>query len=191
MYISALKSCDYSNSNNNKNKNPSFKMLVTDYSANRLIKQLPHEDRVEIKNIRKRLSKTKFWDLHVSATEGYKNFIFRFVNKYHPERVIKNDINPYKIEGNEISIYTINSGNRSELSYVDVLTYNTKKEAEKLYERHKVLMDEAVKKHWILSPLENLLDRENKLNMLDRALVLANKVKTIDTLAKTKEIIGI
>lgn len=189
MHINAVKSYDC---NNHTTKNqPSFRMLKTDYSAGSLIKKLSPSDRLKFDNIRKEVSKTKKWDLHLSATgrKDKKSFIFRFVNKKNQNEVIKNNFYPYKLEDNKIHIYTINSGQYENLSTVDVLTYKTKETAEELYSEHKRLQDEHFKKHWLLSPIENLIDRVNKLNILEKAYEFSDSKtgrKVLDTKAETK-----
>lgn len=193
MQISAVSSYDYSCRANQKQ--PSFKMLRTDYSAGNLIKKLSAADKLEVKNIRKSLEKTKHWDLYLHAVgrKHKKNFTFRFVNKNNSDNVIRNNFNPYKLENNQIYIYTINSGKNENISTVDILSYETKEIAEELYNKYLELVDKHFKKHWVLSPIENLRDRVLKLQMLEKAYKFdssQNNKTIINTTAGTKPFIS-
>ena len=53
--------------NNKYNNTPSFKSLIIDQSALNILKQLSKEDTFELQKIKKRLSKTKFWDMKISS----------------------------------------------------------------------------------------------------------------------------
>lgn len=194
MHISAINV--YCNTNYKKdNYQPNFQKLIVDNFALRVVKKMSKEDKVEFQNIKKRLSKTKYWDLSISAAgEKFKNFVFKFINKKDPKASINDTIYPYNLENDTIHIYTIDykNGNNTQ-NIVEALKYENAEKAKQIYndylENNKISMN----KHWILTPLENLISREKQLNMLEEAyknMGRSERHNVLNTHCQTKDTVG-
>jgi hypothetical protein len=183
---------NYTPQNNNQ---PSFGKLIKHYSALKVIAKMSAKDKAEFKEIEQRLSKTKFWDLKILGTgKKIKNFIFEFVNK-KDNSVIKNSIFPYDIKDNIIRFYTIApAGDKyNSMDTVGTLKFKSAQRANAIHEEYATNVAQSSDKHWVLSPLENLKNREIQLNMLEEASLNMGNIETVFTNSKmlsTKNTIG-
>lgn len=174
-------------------KNPNFGKLIKDKSALRIIQKMSKEDVVELNKIEKRLSKTKLWDLKIFDSGNNDAFRFKFMHKTNQHGSIDDAIYPYNIQDNKLQIYSIIHGKEQgmdSVSIIETLVFKSAKIANKLYSKHKAYVEEANKKHWLLTPIENLKNRELQLQMLEQGYQYGQKGNFVNTEYKTKNTIG-
>jgi hypothetical protein len=120
--------------------------------------------------------------------------MFEFVNK-KDNSVIKNSIFPYDREDNIIHFYTIApAGDKyNSMDTIGTLKFKSAQRANDIYEEYAINAAKSSDKHWVLSPLENLKNREIQLNMLEEASLSMGNIETVFTNSKmfsTKNTIG-
>lgn len=172
-----------------------FTAIRTDRYARRVINHMPAGDIAEFNQIKESLSKTKHWDLKLSGTgRDFKNFIFSFVNKEKKGRTILDNITPYMHKNDSIVAYTtIKQKEGFAINTVETLKYNSPETAKTLFDTYEQNCIEAVKKHWVLTPLENLKNHVIQLKMLEEATqnsFINNRSSFVNSLITTKDYIG-
>ena len=181
--------------NNKYNNPPSFKSLIVDRSALNIIKQLSKEDTFEFQKIKKRLSKTKFWDMKISSVRNkFEELKFHFINKKSNNDIITDGIYPYNINGKNIKFYTIIYGpENTSLNAVNTLRFNSEKRAQELFDTHKQNIQYMVNKHYNVLPIEKIKMKEVELQMLEESaqhIYRLNDNRLISTEFRTKMTIG-
>ena len=192
MHISAIDSNYNTNCPNNKNQN--FGRLIKDKSVLPILHNMSETDKIEFKKIEKRLSKTKFWDMKISAIgDKVKDLKFHFINKKHKHGVITDGIYPYRRDDNTISIYSIIYGPENvSQNLVEDLKFSSKKRASEVFEKYSENRNMIINKRYNLTPLEKIKSKEIELKMLEegyRNIHKNSKVfKSVDK--QTKNFIG-
>ena len=80
MHINAINNSYNNGCQNNKNQN--FGRLIKDKSFLPILNKMSETDKIEFKKIEKKLSKTKFWDMKISAIGNkFDELKFHFINK--------------------------------------------------------------------------------------------------------------
>lgn len=181
--------------NNKYNNPPSFKSLIVDRSALNIIKQLSKEDTFEFQKIKKRLSKTKFWDMKISSVRNkFEELKFHFINKKSNNDIITDGIYPYDSEGNNIKIYSIVYGpENTSFNTIETLKFNTEKRAKELYDTHKQNIQYMINRNYNLRPIESIKMKEVELQMLEESaqhIYRLNDNRLISTEFRTKTTIG-
>jgi len=192
MHVNAINNY---NVNNKYNNTPSFKSLIIDKSASKVIEQLSKEDVFEFQQIEKRLSKTKFWDMKISSIGNkFEELKFYFINKKSPRNVITDGIYPYDNRGKNIRFYTIVYGpENTSFSTVETLKFNSEKRAKDLFDTHKQNIQYISNRQYNLRPIERIKFKETELQMLEESAENAQKNQDqtlIDTNIRTKRTIG-
>lgn len=193
MYISPINS-SYATQNNN-HKQISFRKLIVDKSASSIIKNMSEKDTVEFKKIKKRLSKTKFWDMKISNIgHNFEEFHFEFIEKKNNSGIITNGIYPYNKKDNTIQVYSIIYGPKNITeNIIKTLRYESKERADSIYAKYSQNLEESRLKNYQLTPIETLKNKEFELNMLEEASCYApknDKYDKVNTKIKTKNVIG-
>lgn len=181
--------------NNKYNNTPSFKSLIIDQSALNILKQLSKEDTFELQKIKKRLSKTKFWDMKISSIGNkFEELKFHFINKKSPQNVITDGIYPYDNQGKNIKFYTIIYGpENTSFSTVETLKFNSEKRAKELFDTHKQNVQYITNRHYNIPPIERIKIKETELQMLEESAQHAKKTQNktlISTEIVTKKNVG-
>lgn len=143
MHINAISG----NDKFKKYNNTTFNGLIKEQSALPIIESMSDVDKLELKQIEKRLAKTKFWDMKISSIgNAFKEFKFKFINKKNGNNVITDGIYPYNRNGKTISFYSIIYGpENTSLSTVETLRFKSEKRAEELYDKyHKMLYMQGI-----------------------------------------------
>lgn len=192
MHVNAINNY---NVNNKYNNAPSFKSLIIDKSASKVIEQLSKEDVFEFQQIEKRLSKTKFWDMKISSIGNkFEELKFYFINKKSPRNVITDGIYSYDNRGKNIRFYTIVYGpENTSFSTVETLKFNSEKRAKDLFDTHKQNIQYISNRQYNLRPIERIKFKETELQMLEESAENAQKNQDqtlIDTNIRTKRTIG-
>lgn len=181
--------------NNKYNNTPSFKSLIIEKSASNIIKQLSKEDTLELQEIKKRLSKTKFWDMKISSVRNkFEELKFHFIGKKNDNDIITDGIYPYNIYGKDIKFYTIIYGpESSSLNAVDTLKFDSGKRAEELYDTYKQNIQYMINRNYNLRPIESIKMKEVELQMLEESAQHTYRLHDkglVNTEIKTKSTIG-
>ena len=187
MYIYSIQ---YSTAQNKTN--PNFGKLIKDKSALRIIQKMSKDDVTELNKIEKRLSKSKSWDLEISDSGINDAFKFKFIHKKKQHGSIDDAIYPYNIQDNKLQIYSIIHGKEQgmdSVSIIETLVFKSAKIANKLFSKYHKYVEEGTKKHWFLTPIENLRNRELQLQMLEKGYH-NQKSSFVNTEYKTKNTIG-
>lgn len=193
MYINAINS---SYGLNNKYSKPqTFSGLITDKSALPVINNMPKNDILELKKIKKRLSRTKFWDMKISRIGNIKeNLKFEFINKKNCHGVITDGIYPYDKKDNTIRVYSIIYGPENVSgNLVETLRYKSSNRAEKVYNKYLQNLELVRLRGCNLTPLESIKGKVIELNMLEEASYFAeksDKLKYVNTELTTKNNVG-
>ena len=190
MRINAISS----NYNANKWNNTPFNGLIKERSALPIIKSMSDEDKLELKQIEKRLSKTKFWDMKIlSIGNQFKEFKFKFINK-KSGGVITDGIYPYDQKGKTINFYSIIYGpENTSLNNVETLRFKSEKRAEELYDQYQQNALYARNRGYNITPIESLKMKEVEFNMLEEAAQTENGKRHIiqfNTELRTKKTTG-
>ena len=181
--------------NDRNNKQPNFCALKIDKSALPIIDNMSKEDILEFKQIKKRLSKTKFWDMKIfSVDNALKSFNFQFIHKKNKHSIITDGIFPYNQEGDTISIYTFIYGieNVSQ-NILEKLKFKSPKRAAEVFDQYNKNMEYVIGRVFNISPLENLKNKEFEINMLEeasRTAKISKSAKSVNTGILTKETTG-
>ena len=181
--------------NDKNNKQPNFCALKIDKSALPIIDNMSKEDILEFKQIKKRLSKTKFWDMKIlSIDNAFKSFNFQFIHKKNKHSIITDGIFPYNQEGDTISIYTFIYGieNVSQ-NILEKLKFKSAKRAAEVFDQYNKNIEYARNRAFNMSPLENLKNKEFEINMLEEASKtrkISKSAKVINTDILTKNTAG-
>lgn len=180
---------------NYKYNNQNFNGLLKDKSALPVIKKMSKSDIVEFKQIEKRLSKTKFWDIKISSIgNSFKEFKFKFINKKSNNSIITDGIYPYDRDGKIIKFYSIIYGpENTSLSNIETLHFESEKRAEKLYDEYLQNSLYARSRGYNITPLESLKMKEVELVMLEEASKTTNgkrKNFQVNTEFRTKTTTG-
>ena len=183
-----------SNYNATRWNNTPFNGLIKERSALPIIKSMSDEDKLELKQIEKRLSKTKFWDIKVSSIGNeFKEFKYKFINKNNGG-VITDGIFPYAQQGKTISFYSIVYGPENTLlNNVGTLRFKSEKRAEELYEKYQQNALYARNRGYNMTPVESLKMKEVELKMLEEASKTTNgkrNVTQVNTEYQTKSTTG-
>ena len=192
MQINAISSNYYADNKNQKQLN--FKKLITDKSALQIVNNMSKTDCKEFNNLKKRLSKTKYWDMSISGIgEKFKNFAVKFINR-NKKQVITDSIYPYAKKDNKISIYSIVYGDENiSQNVVEDLQFKSKKRANKIYDKYNKNLEDILNRRFNLRPIEVLKSKEIELNMLEesaRTTHQKEKISFVSTDIKTKDFIG-
>ncbi len=155
-----------------KQNKPSFKKLIKDNSALNIINNMSENDKIEFKQIEKRLSKTTHWDLKIlSIGNQFKEFSYQFIDKMNKHGIITGGIHPYHQIGKTISIYSIIYGPENiSKNTIETLRYKSKKRAADLYEKYVENTEYASNRGYNITPLESLKMKEVELSMLEEAV---------------------
>ena len=192
MQISAVNNCRITNY---KYNTPHFNGLIKDKSALPIIKSMSESDRLEFKQIEKRLSKTKFWDMKISSIGNeFKEFKFKFINKCNKKGVITDGIYPYDQKGKTISFYSIIYGpENTSLNTVETLLFESKNRAAELYNKYQHNVLYLRNRGYNITPLESLKIKEVEICMLEEASKNTNgkrNLTQINTELQTKVTTG-
>lgn len=190
MQIHAIGSCY---NDNRANTTPPFKSLIKDRSAIPLIETLSKSDTLEFKQIEKRLSKTKFWDMKISTIgEKFKELKFEFIDKKNKHGIITDSIYPYDKENDTIKIYSIIYGPENiSKNFTGELKYSSSKRADVVYDKYLQNLETVRLKNFQLSPIESIKSKEIELNMLEEAAHFGDKnFNCLNTEMNTKSTIG-
>ena len=157
--------------NNSNNKTQSFEKLIKDKSALQVINSMTESDKVEFKNVEKRLKKTKFWDLKIFGIgDKFKEFKFEFIEKSKKHCIITGGIYPYNRSQNTIDVYSIFYGPKNILSNtVEHLKFSSEERAQELYDAYRKNSEFMINCHGSIRPIEALRGKEIELNMLEEA----------------------
>ena len=169
MRVNAIDSSYVTAPNNNSKIN--FKSLIKDKSALPIINSMSESDILEFKQIEKRLSKTKFWDLKISGIGNqFKEFKFRFIDKKHEHGIISDGIYPYSKKGKTINVYSIIYGpENTSHNLVESLKFKSKQRAEQVYQIYRQNLEMVRNRMFNLTPIESLRSKEIEINMLEEA----------------------
>lgn len=192
MHINAINNSYNNGCQNNKNQN--FGRLIKDKSVLPILNNMSAEDKIEFKKIEKRLSKTKFWDMKISAIGNkFDELKFHFINKKNRHGVITDGIYPYRKKDNTISFYSIIYGaeNISE-NLVEDLKFSSPKRAEKVYENYNENKRMVINKRFQLTPIESIKSKAIELNMLEKGYRNIHKNSKLfeSTDKQTKNFVG-
>lgn len=182
--------------NNTANTRQQFTGLLCARCAKKVIDMMPTEDIVEFNRIKKSLSKTKNWDLRLSSVgRDFKNFVFNFANKINKQDgVVIDDLIPYRLDSDSIVAYTtVKLEEGFVLNTVKSFKFESAEKAKALYDAYEQHVAEAAKKHWVLTPLENLKNRVVKLKILEESLQNHNfddLSTSVNSMITTKTYIG-
>ena len=184
-----------SNYNATRWNNTPFNGLIKERSALPIIKSMSDEDKLELKQIEKRLSKTKFWDLKIlSIGNEFKEFKFKFINKKNHNSVITDGIFPYAQQGKTISFYSIVYGpENTSFNNVETLRFKSEKRAEELYDKYQQNALYARNRGYNITPIESLKMKEVELKMLEEASKTTKgkrKITQVNTEYQTKQTTG-
>lgn len=180
----------------NKNKKQqNFCALKKDFSVLPIINKMSESDILELHNIEKRLSKTKFWDMKISTIgNSFKEFVFQFIDKNNKHGVITDGIYPYQIDGSTIKIYTFIYGPENlSKNLLEELKFKSPQRAAEVYEKYINNMEYVRNRAFNLTPIESIKNKEIELNMLEEASQTAEITKnarTINPEKLTKKTIG-
>ena len=163
-------------------KQPSFKKLIVDNSAKPIIKNMSKLDFFEFKQIRKRLAKTKYWDMRISGRGNDSNQLkFEFIDKSQKHIVITDGIYPYQKNENTIKIYSIIYGEDNlSNNLLKNLKFKSKQRADEVYNKYMHNMEVLRYKMYNITPIENIKNKETELNMLEEASGVCDISKTSD-----------
>ena len=179
---------------NNKCKNPNFARLIKENSALPIINSMSENDKLELKQIEKRLSKTKFWDMKISSIGNeFKEFKFQFINKKN-NRVITDGIFPYDPKDKTIRFYSIIYGpENTSLNTLEKLHFKTKERAEELFNEYHDDVLYASNMGYNIRPIDALKMKEIELKMLEEAFITSKgkrNITQVNTEFKTKKTTG-
>ena len=171
-----------------QNNVPSFTALIKDSSALPILNSLSESDLFEFSQIEKRISKTKFWDMKISAIENkFKELKFHFINKKNSKNIITDGIYPYDRQNNTIRYYTIVYGHENTAAnYTGTLKFQSEKRAQELYDTYKQDISFLRNRGFNISVLDSIKIKENELNILEEASGITQDIK--DTNIKSSEI---
>lgn len=183
------------NYNANMYRNISFNGLIKDQAALQIIKNMSKEDRLELRKIEKRLSKTKFWDMKISSIGNeFKEFKFNFINKKNHNSVVTDGIYPYDQIGKTIKFYSIIYGPENTLlNNVETLRFKSEKRAAELYDKYHQNVLYARNRSYNITPIESLKMKEVELKMLEESSKITHgkrNVTQVNTEFKTKQTTG-
>lgn len=187
--------CSNYNSNNKINTQPKFNGLIKDVSALPIINSMSKKDILELEQIEKRLAKTKFWDMKISAIKDQvKEFLFQFIDKKDNNGIITNGIFPYDKHDDTIKIYTIVYGPENiHTNAIGALKFKSKKRADEIYENYMQNIEFVRNRNFHLTPIESIKSKEIELNMLEESRDLINSTNNLNILNSTittKEHVG-
>ena len=195
MRINAINSAYCTNYANSNNTNLNFKNLIKSNSALTVLEGISKEDAQELKQIEKRMSKTKFWDMKISsASNTFKELCFDFIHKKRMPGKITDGIYPYDRIGNKIKFYAIVYGpENSSFNSVDTLEFKTEERAKELYDKYKQNNMYIINREYNITPIESIKMKEVILNMLEEAEEYTKKghaVTIVNTNIRTKNSTG-
>ena len=191
MRINAI-DCNYSA---NIYNNPRFAALIKDSSALSVINKMSESDKLELKQIEKRIDRTKYWDMKLSSIgDNFKEFKFCFINKKNNNSIITDGIYPYDQKGNVIKFYSIVYGpENTSINTVETLKFKTEKRAEELFDKYQQNALYSRNRGYNITPIESIKMKEVELNMLEEASETTQgkrKIKPIVTKINTKSFVG-
>ena len=178
--------------NNNK---PNFMGLIKDKSALPVINKMSDGDKLELKQIEKRIARTKYWDMKLSSIgNSFKEFKFSFISKNNHKNIITDGIYPYDRQGNIIKFYSIVYGpENATFNTVETLKFKTEKRAVELYDKYQQNFLYSRNRQYNITPIESIKMKEVELNMLEEASKTTHgkrNLKNISTEFITKATIG-
>jgi hypothetical protein len=193
MYINAVSSINYPEKKYQKQN--TFRSLIVDNSAYRVINHMSQADFLEFYKIKNKLARTKFWDLKISSLKNkMQEFRFHFLDKTKKHGVISDGIYPYHINKNEIRVYSIIYGSENiSKNLVETLKFNSAERAEEVYNQYRDNLEYARLRSFNVSPLESLKSKVIELNMLEEAsnyTEVTDKLEYLDVAGTEKRTVG-
>ena len=181
--------------NDRNNKQQNFCALKIDKSALPVIDKMSEEDILEFKQIKKRLAKTKFWDMKISSIgNAFASFNFHFIHKKNKHSVITDGIFPYHQKGDTIDIYTFIYGIENvSRNILEKLKFKSPKRAAEVFDQYNKNIEYARNRAFNISPLESLKNKEFEINMLEeasRTAKISKSAKAVNTEILIKNTIG-
>ncbi len=181
--------------NDKNNKQQNFCALKIDKSALPVIDKMSEEDILEFKQIKKRLAKTKFWDMKISSIgNAFASFNFHFIHKKNKHSVITDGIFPYHQKGDTIDIYTFIYGIENvSRNILEKLKFKSPKRAAEVFDQYNKNIEYARNRAFNISPLESLKNKEFEINMLEeasRTAKISKSAKAVNTEILIKNTIG-
>ena len=153
---------------------PSFGTLRTGDKANALIENQSPEVQREVKEIEKKLQKSKYWDMDLDAINGEEyNFYYTFINKKDDKNVHVLGIRPYKIVGNKVKVRSIVD---HKTDRIEELTFPDSKKAQELMELEEDIINKVKEERKNgTPPIVKLRRAVRQLELLDQAYAYMDK----------------
>lgn len=155
------------NYNNNNSYRPSFKSVIVEKSAQKVVESMTKAEQKAFNEIVERLSDTKFWDMRLSKViSGANEFWCDFVYKKNPKKVYKMGIFPMKAEGSMVEVYPMFA--KSDSDFVK-LRFSSQQRAQAMMDMDKRHSKEMLESNYKSTNIQRLTRWAEKLEFLDEA----------------------